>query len=107
MKLTQLCFNGGQDAHYPIYWEGKRAGKIHLKSEFHDNVREALEKKHKELAHKVASIPTINDHCVALDFSTRDFTSASIVEVTATGEPYGAEVCSNLVDMNLETKYCT
>ena len=40
IKISQLCFNGGQDHSYKIFWVGKRAGTIRIISTYVDEERD-------------------------------------------------------------------
>jgi hypothetical protein len=40
--FSQLCFNGGLDRQYPVYWQGKKAGHIRLVSTIIDEKREEI-----------------------------------------------------------------
>ena len=53
IKIAQLCFNGGQDHSYKIFWDGKKAGSVRLISTFVDSKRDEhahqIEQVHQEL----------------------------------------------------------
>lgn len=36
LKFSQLCFNGGREKSYSIFWQGEIAGTIKLKTKFED-----------------------------------------------------------------------
>jgi hypothetical protein len=54
--FSQLCFDGGLDRSYPVYWEGKHAGHVRIVSKFIDEAREELMKDFNHMKNVLADL---------------------------------------------------
>ena len=118
IKVSQLCFNGGQDHHYPIYWDGKKAGSVRLITQFHDGERQGLI----ERIHDIQSLINeekmrANNQMMQMKEAEANSLSLQLTEVDpefklhavilANGEAFDGESCQHVIDYAEGSKWCT